>query len=99
MRGRIAHLSALCKRFAAVLRRCDAETFLNSGKLFPDLAPWEKRVDMHIALLRKEDFRELECLSDVAKYVPPLLAQVMSTDSFASQDVKSVRTSQRYLLQ
>ena len=29
----------------------------------------EKRIDMHIDLLRREEFRELECVSDAAKYV------------------------------
>jgi hypothetical protein len=28
----------------------------------------EKRIDMHIELLRREEFREMECVSDVAKY-------------------------------
>lgn len=67
MRGRIAHLSTLCKRFAAVLRRSDPETFLSAGKIYPEISPLEKRVDMHIDLLRREEFRELECVSDVAK--------------------------------
>lgn len=67
MRGRIAHLATLCKRFAAVLRRSAPETFLSAGKIYPEISPVEKRVDMHIDLLRKEEFRELECVSDVAK--------------------------------
>ncbi|KAG8953679.1 hypothetical protein FRC04_001883 [Tulasnella sp. 424] len=67
MRGRIAHLATLCKRFAAVLRRSDPETFLSAGKIYPEISPVEKRVDMHIDLLRREEFRELECVSDVAK--------------------------------
>lgn len=29
----------------------------------------EKRVDMHIDLLRREEFREVECVSDIAKFV------------------------------
>ncbi|KAJ3503186.1 hypothetical protein NLJ89_g8547 [Agrocybe chaxingu] len=67
MRSRISGLSTLCKRFAAVLRRCDVETFLNMGRLYPEIAPLEKRVDMHIDLLRRDEFRDMECVSDIVK--------------------------------
>ncbi|KDR85814.1 hypothetical protein GALMADRAFT_234908 [Galerina marginata CBS 339.88] len=67
MRSRISGLSTLCKRFVAVLRRCDVETFLNIGRLYPEIAPLEKRIDMHIDLLRRDDFRDMECVSDIVK--------------------------------
>ncbi|TFK24263.1 dynactin [Coprinopsis marcescibilis] len=67
MRSRISGLSTLCKRFAAVLRRSDVETFLNMGRIYPEIAPLEKRIDMHIELLRRDEFREMECVSDVMK--------------------------------
>ncbi|KAI0066601.1 hypothetical protein BV25DRAFT_1820618 [Artomyces pyxidatus] len=67
MRGAIATLSTVCKRFAAILRRCDVESFLNVGRLYPEIAPMEKRIDMHIDLLRREEFREMECASDINK--------------------------------
>ncbi|KAG6812629.1 hypothetical protein H0H92_001712 [Tricholoma furcatifolium] len=67
MRARISGLSTLCKRFAAILRRCDVESFLNIGRIFPEIAPMEKRIDMHINLLRKDEFREMECVSDIVK--------------------------------
>jgi len=31
----------------------------------------EKRIDIHIDLLRKEEFRTLECVTDVGKCVKP----------------------------
>ena len=71
MRGRLSSLSTLCKRFASILRRCDVDSFLNIGRLYQEIAPMEKRIDMHIDLLRREEFREMECVSDVVKYVPP----------------------------
>jgi dynactin 1 len=71
MRGQISHFSSLCKRFVAVLRRCDVGSFLNTGKIFLDIAPLEKRIDMHIDLLRREEFRDLECVSDITKFVYP----------------------------
>ena len=70
MRGRLSSLSTLCKRFASILRRCDVDTFLNVGRLYQEIAPMEKRIDMHIDLLRREEFREMECVSDVVKCVP-----------------------------
>ncbi|KAG8700816.1 hypothetical protein FRC11_012636, partial [Ceratobasidium sp. 423] len=67
MRGRMYHLACLCKRFASVLRKCDVNTFHDVGRLFPDLSPMEKRLDMHVDLLRRDEFRIMECVSDVAK--------------------------------
>ena len=68
MRGRVSGLSTLCKRFAAILRKCDVETFLNISRLYPEIAPLEKRIDMHIGLLRRDDFKEGECVNDIVKY-------------------------------
>ncbi|KAL0951934.1 hypothetical protein HGRIS_008587 [Hohenbuehelia grisea] len=65
MRGHIASLSSLCRRLAGSLRRCEVDAFLAIGRLFPEVAPMEKRLDMHISLLRKDSFREMECASDV----------------------------------
>jgi dynactin 1 len=67
MRSRVSSLSILCKRFAAVLRHCDVESFLNIGRVFPEIAPLEKRIDMHIDLLRREEFRVMECVNDIMK--------------------------------
>ncbi|KAG6380679.1 dynein associated protein-domain-containing protein [Boletus reticuloceps] len=67
MRGRAAGLAILCKRFAAILRRCDPTSFLNIGRIYPEIAPMEKRIDMHIELLRRDEFREMEFVSDIVK--------------------------------
>ncbi|KAG1742767.1 dynein associated protein-domain-containing protein [Suillus paluster] len=67
MRGRAASFSTLCKRFAAILRRCDPTSFLNIGRIYPEIAPMEKRIDLHIDLLRRDEFREMEFVSDVLK--------------------------------
>ncbi|KAI5885462.1 uncharacterized protein SCHCODRAFT_02520680 [Schizophyllum commune H4-8] len=67
MRGRLSALSILCRRFAAIMRCCDVETFLNIGRIFPDIAPMEKRLDMHVDLLRRDEFRVRECVSDILK--------------------------------
>lgn len=65
MRGAIAVLSTLCKRFVAILRCCDVESYINIGRLFQEISPLEKRIDMHIDLLRRDEFREMECTSDI----------------------------------
>ncbi|KAJ7508441.1 dynactin [Mycena galericulata] len=69
MRGRISALSTLCKRFAAIMRRCDVESFLNIGRVYQEIAPMEKRLDMHVDLLRRDEFREMECVSDVNELI------------------------------
>ena len=71
MRGAIAVLSTLCKRFAAIIRHCDVESFINIGRLFQEIVPLERRIDMHIDLLRRDEFREMECTSDINKLVDP----------------------------
>ncbi|KIM47423.1 hypothetical protein M413DRAFT_439091 [Hebeloma cylindrosporum] len=67
MRTRISGLSTLCKRIAAILRRCDVVTFLSIGHLYADCAPREKRLDMHIYLLRRGEFRDVECVKDIER--------------------------------
>jgi dynactin 1 len=65
MRTRVAHLSILSRRFAAVLKRVDVDTFLSMGRLYPELSPLERRVDMHLDLIRRDEFREAECVMDL----------------------------------
>ncbi|KAG2122581.1 dynein associated protein-domain-containing protein [Suillus clintonianus] len=67
MRGRAASFSTLCKRFATILKRCDPTSFLNIGRIYPEIAPMEKRIDLHIDLLRRDEFREMEFVTDVLK--------------------------------
>ncbi|KIJ13750.1 hypothetical protein PAXINDRAFT_170080 [Paxillus involutus ATCC 200175] len=67
MRGRAASLATLCKRFAAVLRRCDPASFLNIGRIYAEISPMEKRIDMHVDLLRRDEFREMEFVGDVLR--------------------------------
>lgn len=58
------------------MRRCDVESFLNVGRIYPDISPMEKRIDMHVELLRRDEFRVYECVSDAAKYVLLVLLYV-----------------------
>ncbi|KIY73325.1 dynactin [Cylindrobasidium torrendii FP15055 ss-10] len=65
LRTRLVGLSTICKRFATVLRKCDVQTFLDRGRVFHELAHAEKRIDLHIDLLRRDEFREFECVTDI----------------------------------
>jgi dynactin 1 len=47
----------------------DIETFLNVGRLYLEISPLEKRIDMHIDLLRRDEFNVLECVDDISKSV------------------------------
>lgn len=81
MRGRIAQLSILCKRFSAILRR-DVEVFLNDGaRIYGEFAPFEKRIDMHLDLLRRDEFREMECVNDIDRSKLFSLILLANTDS------------------
>ena len=46
---------------------------LISGGCTGEIAPMEKRIDMHVDLLRREEFRGVECVSDVAKSAVPFI--------------------------
>jgi len=51
------------------MRHCDVESFLSIGRVYQEIAPMEKRVDIHVDTLRREEFRVVECVNDVAKCV------------------------------
>ncbi|KAJ3963915.1 dynein associated protein-domain-containing protein, partial [Lentinula raphanica] len=54
-------------RLSAILRRCSPELWISAGRLYHELKPLEKRMDIHVDLLRRDEFRERECVSDVIK--------------------------------
>ena len=49
------------------MRRCDVELFLNIGRIYTEIAHFEKRIDIHIDLLSRDEFRDAECVNDVQK--------------------------------
>lgn len=69
LRARISRMSTICKRFASVLKRCGVDSFLNIGKIYTDIAHFEKRIDLHIDMLCRDEFRDIECVNDVQKIV------------------------------
>ncbi|KAJ3741538.1 dynein associated protein-domain-containing protein [Lentinula detonsa] len=87
MRGRLSVLSTLCKRLSAILRRCSPELWISAGRLYHELKPLEKRMDIHVDLLRRDEFRERECVSDIIKLNSQFshLAEVYFGDYFNGQ--------------
>ncbi|KAJ4492110.1 dynein associated protein-domain-containing protein [Lentinula edodes] len=87
MRGRLSVLSTLCKRLSAILRRCSPELWISVGRLYEELKPLEKRMDIHVELLGRDEFRERECVSDVIKINAQFnhLAEMYFGDYFGGQ--------------
>ena len=72
MRHSLAHFSALSRQIAAVISRGTPETFVKAGRMFKELISVEKRVDMYVEALRKEELKETECASDMHRFIQQL---------------------------
>ncbi|BGP20858.1 hypothetical protein JCM10213v2_009023 [Rhodosporidiobolus nylandii] len=68
-RAKLAHFSALNKRFAAHLKRCPPEVFLRFGRVFREVAPNERKIDAFIDLLRKEELKEVEAAKEIDGFI------------------------------
>ncbi|KAK4049711.1 hypothetical protein OIV83_003986 [Microbotryomycetes sp. JL201] len=64
-RATLANYAGLGRRFAGTMRRCDAEIFVQLGRVYNEVAPTEKRLDMFIDALRKESLRESDCKQEI----------------------------------
>ena len=62
-------MSTICKRFASIMRRSEVELFLNIGRVLGEVAHFEKRIDLHIDMLSRDEFRDNGCVNDVQKLV------------------------------
>lgn len=65
MRGLLSGASTFCRRFAAVLKRCDGETFLKKGAVYARVAHFEEGIDKHIDALRRDELVFKECFKFV----------------------------------
>ncbi|GAA5820892.1 hypothetical protein JCM10212_006257 [Sporobolomyces blumeae] len=70
-RTKLSTFASLNKRFSAHLQRCDAETFLQFGRVYRELVPNEKKLDAFVEGLRREELK----VSDCGKEVEGLIAQ------------------------
>jgi dynactin 1 len=69
MRGKLSHFSLLNRRFAAYLKRCSVEKYAKTGGIYHELAGVERRIDGYLELLKKDEFREFDCVADLTKSV------------------------------
>ena len=72
MRHSLAHFSALSRQIAAVIGRGTMEMFLKAGRMYKQLFSIEKRVDLYVDALRKEELKEAECASDFQRFIKQL---------------------------
>ena len=68
LRGKLRHFSMLNKRFAGIMQRTDADTWVALGKVLEELAGVESRVDSWIAGLRSDEFHESDCARELSRY-------------------------------
>jgi dynactin 1 len=68
-RWRIARFMILCKRFAANLQRCEAQTFVRMGKVYVELLSMERRIDTFLDQAKKQELREVECGDEIDRYM------------------------------
>ena len=45
----------------------DSSGRIDLGRMLADIAPFEKRIDLHIDLLCRDEFRDAECVNDIQK--------------------------------
>ncbi|GJN94727.1 hypothetical protein Rhopal_007818-T1 [Rhodotorula paludigena] len=68
-RAKLGHFAALNRRFAAHLQRCQPDTFLKMGRVYREVAPIERRIDVFIEALRREELREADCGKEVDGFI------------------------------
>ena len=57
----------MTRRFAANLARCSSAVFTRMGFAYTDLLPIETSLNRYIDLIKKNEFRELDCARDLEK--------------------------------
>ncbi|KAL1412932.1 hypothetical protein Q8F55_000681 [Vanrija albida] len=71
LRGKLRQFATLNRRFAAVMRRTDSEDYISFGRVVPEVAGVETKVDAWIQLVKSEEFSEGDC----ARELDSLLSQ------------------------
>ncbi|CAG8525134.1 15381_t:CDS:10 [Acaulospora morrowiae] len=81
LRQKLAWFSDLSKRFVSFVSGCPVETFLKMGQVYHDLVGTERRIQVIVNLLRKEELKEAERIVDVQRSIAQLehLAEIYLT--------------------
>ncbi|EPQ28266.1 uncharacterized protein PFL1_04093 [Pseudozyma flocculosa PF-1] len=69
MRHNLAHFAASSRQIAAVLRLAPVEIFLKAGRMYRENMSVERRVDMYIESLRREELKEIECGQEFSRFI------------------------------
>ncbi|WOO77325.1 Dynactin, isoform [Vanrija pseudolonga] len=65
LRGKLRQFATLNRRFAAVMRRTDPEDYVSFGRVVPEVAGVEGKVDAWIGLVKSEEFNEGDCVREL----------------------------------
>lgn len=67
MRQRAGWLSDLAKRFVTFIQHCSPGVFTRMGQVYHDLVGTERRLNGIVELLRTDELKESECVSDLQR--------------------------------
>ncbi|CAI2184001.1 20409_t:CDS:10 [Funneliformis geosporum] len=71
-RQRLAWFSDISRRLVSFVNTCPVETFIKMGQVYHDLVGTERRLHAIVDLLRKEELKEAECITDVQRSIAQL---------------------------
>ncbi|KAN0060911.1 hypothetical protein ACQY0O_006645 [Thecaphora frezii] len=72
MRHSLAHFAAQSRQIAAVLRLAPVEIFLKAGRMYRENMSIERRIDLFIENLRREELKEIECGQEFSRFIKQL---------------------------
>lgn len=72
MRQRAGWLSDLAKRFVTFIQHCSPGVFTRMGQVYHDLVGTERRLNGIVELLRTDELKESECVSDLQRMIAQL---------------------------
>lgn len=72
MRRHLAHFTAVSRQISAIVGHGSTGAFIRSGRMYKELLPVERRMDMYMDALRKEELKESECVSDLMRFIAQL---------------------------
>lgn len=65
LRGKLRAFASLNSRFAAILARSSADSWLTYARLLPELAGVENKVDAWVRSMQADEFAESDCARDL----------------------------------
>ncbi|KAG0289079.1 hypothetical protein BGZ98_003991, partial [Dissophora globulifera] len=72
VRQKLAWFGDMAKRFVSYIEGCPVEVFANMGRVYHDLVGTERRLNTWVELLRKEEFKEADCVDGLHRSIAQL---------------------------